>query len=82
MNKFLTGLAAEPLLSGVGLAAEPLSYRQMDAVTAGVGSATAIASAEAEGGVVVTTTPTLAQVSELTDLSGSNLVVPRESVCW
>jgi len=76
MNRFLIGLAAVPLLSGVALAAEPLSYRQMDAVTAGGGSATAIATAEADGAVIVTATATLAKVSALTDSSGSYPVVP------
>lgn len=62
MNKLLAGVAALPFLSGVAFAAQPLSDRQMDTVTAGFGAA-ATAGAEALGGVIQTKTATLAEVA-------------------
>jgi len=62
MNKLLAGVAALPFLATAAFAAQPLSDHQMDGVTAGF-SAFATAGAEAEGGVIQTTTATLAEVA-------------------
>jgi hypothetical protein len=51
-------IAAEP-----SLASEPLSDRQLDAVTAGQFTATALADAKASGSVISTMTSTLATVT-------------------
>lgn len=72
MKKFLLGLAAVPLLAGTALAAQPLSDRQMDAVTAGF-SAFSTADAQALGKIVATLSATVASVNVVTttDLSGN-----------
>lgn len=62
MNKLLAGVAALPFLSTVAFAGQPLSDRQMDTVTAGFASF-ANAAAEASGGVIQTTTATLAETA-------------------
>jgi hypothetical protein len=64
MKKVLMGLAALPFLTGVAMAAQPLTNQQMDGVTAGF-TATSIADAEGlvgESGIVLTTTATLSEV--------------------
>lgn len=64
MNRLLAGVAVLPFLSTVAFAGQPLSDRQMDAVTAGFGSI-ATAAAQAEGAVITATTATLAEVAVL-----------------
>lgn len=65
MNKLLAGVAALPFLTTAAFAAQPLSDRQMDGVTAGF-FAFATAGAEAQGAQIAGATATLAQVQELT----------------
>jgi hypothetical protein len=65
MKSLVIALAALPFMAGAAGAAQPLNDWQMDGVTAGY---TAGAFADAEGlvgesGIVLTTTATLAQVS-------------------
>lgn len=62
MRKYLIGVATLPLLSAVAFAGQPLSDRQMDAVTAGFG-AIATAGAMSQGGVIQAGTQTLAEVA-------------------
>jgi hypothetical protein len=64
MNKLLIGLATVPLMSSVAFAAQTLSDRQMDAVTAGF-AATASSEAESFGGVTFAATANLAEVAAL-----------------
>lgn len=66
MNKLLIGLATVPLMSSVAFAAQPLTDRQMDAVTAGF-TAFSTSLAESFGGVTSTATANLAEVSALRD---------------
>jgi len=68
MNRLLAGVAALPFLSSVAFAAQPLSDRQMDTVSAGFASG-ATAAAEAEGGVIQTTTATLAEIAVIGTIS-------------
>jgi hypothetical protein len=74
MNKLLIGLATLPLMSGVALAAQPLSDRQMDTVTAGF-SALSTSEAESFGGVVSAFQSDLAEVAALRDNSGALVTV-------
>jgi hypothetical protein len=69
MNKLLIGLATVPLMSSVAFAAQPLTDRQMDAVTAGF-TAFSTSLAESFGGVTATATANLAEVAVLRDSSG------------
>jgi len=62
VNKLLAGIAALPFLSSVAFAAQPLSEHQMDQVTAGFG-AFATGAANASGGVITTTTATVAELA-------------------
>jgi len=64
MNKLLIGLATVPLMSSVAFAAQPLTDRQMDAVTAGF-TAFSTSLAESFGGVTATATANLAEVAVL-----------------
>jgi hypothetical protein len=64
MKKALMGLAVLPFLTGVAVAAQPLTDRQMDKVAGGF-FGQGLAEAEGivgESGIVVTTTATLGQV--------------------
>jgi len=70
MNKLLIGLATVPLMSSVAFAAQPLTDRQMDAVTAGF-TAFSTSLAESFGGVTATATANLAEVAVLRDSSGA-----------
>jgi hypothetical protein len=70
MNKFVLGLAAVPLLAGTASAAQPLSDKQMDTVTAGF-SAFATADAQALGKIVATLTATVAAVNVVTTSTGA-----------
>jgi hypothetical protein len=70
MNKFVLGLAAVPLLAGAASAAQPLSDRQMDAVTAGF-SAFSTADAQALGKIVATLSATVASVDVVTTSDGA-----------
>jgi hypothetical protein len=79
MNKILTGLATVPLLSGVAFAGQPLSDRQMDAVTAGF-SALATSEAESFGGVTAAATANLAEVSALRNNAGALVTVTFNEV--
>jgi hypothetical protein len=73
MNKLLIGLATVPLMSSVAFAAQPLSDRQMDAVTAGF-AALSTSEAESFGGVTSSFTANLAEVAALRDNSGALVV--------
>ncbi len=79
MNKLLIGLAAVPLMSSVAFAAQPLSDRQMDAVTAGF-SALSTSEAEAYGGVTFSSTANLAEVAALRNNSGALVTVTFNEV--
>jgi hypothetical protein len=70
MNKFVLGLAAVPLLAGAASAAQPLSDRQMDAVTAGF-SAFSTADAQALGKIVATLSATVSSVDVVTSSGGA-----------
>jgi hypothetical protein len=70
MNKFVLGLAAVPLLAGAASVAQPLSDRQMDAVTAGF-SAFSTADAQALGKIVATLSATVASVDVVTSSAGA-----------
>lgn len=70
MNKLLLGVAALPLLSGIASAAQPLSDKQMDAVTAGF-AAISTADAQALGKIVAAATATVSQVAVVTTTTGS-----------
>jgi hypothetical protein len=74
MNKFLLGLADVPLMSSVAFAAQTLSDRQMDTVTAGF-FAFATSEAEAVGGITSTATANLAEVAALRTGSGTGTLV-------
>jgi pectate lyase len=74
MNKLLIGLATVPLMSGVAFAAQSLTDRQMDAVTAGFAS-TASSEAESFGGVTTATTANLAEVAALRTNAGALVTV-------
>ena len=74
MNKLLIGLASVPLMSSVAFAGQPLSDKQMDAVTAGF-SAFSTSLAESFGGVTATATANLAEVSALRNASGALVTV-------
>lgn len=65
MNKALLGLVAVPLLASAAFAAQPLTDRQMDAVTAGF-DAFATAESQALGKIVTTTSSTVALVANVT----------------
>jgi hypothetical protein len=69
MNKLLIGLATVPLMSSVAFAGQPLSDKQMDAVTAGF-TAFSTSLAEAFGGVTSAATANLAEVSALRTNTG------------
>jgi hypothetical protein len=73
MNKLLIGLAAVPLMSSVAFAAQTLSDRQMDTVTAGQFPffASASGAAESYGGATTASTANLAEVSALRNNSGA-----------
>jgi len=75
MNKLLIGLAAVPLMSSVAFAAQPLSDKQMDAVTAGF-TAFSTGFAEAYGGVTTAAETQLAEVAVLRNASGAPVTVP------
>lgn len=79
MNKVLVGLATVPLMSSVAFAAQTLSDRQMDAVTAGFAS-TASSEAESFGGVTSVATANLAEVAALRDNSGALVTVTSGEV--
>jgi hypothetical protein len=64
MNKLFTGLAAVPLMCSAAFAGQPLSEKQMDAVTAGF-AAFSTSLAESFGGVITSATANLAEVSAL-----------------
>jgi hypothetical protein len=70
MNKFLLGVAGASLLSGAAWAGQPLSDRQMDAVTAGF-SAFSTADAQALGKIVATLSATVASVDVVTTSTGA-----------
>jgi hypothetical protein len=70
MNKFVLGLAAVPLLAGAASAAQPLSDKQMDAVTAGF-SAFSTADAQALGKIVATLSATVATVDVVVNSVGA-----------
>jgi len=70
MNKFVLGLAAVPLLAGAASAAQPLSDKQMDAVTAGF-AAFSTADAQALGKIVVTLSATVTSVDVVTTSTGA-----------
>lgn len=69
MNKLLLGLAAVPLLAGTAMAAQPLTDKQMDAVTAGF-DALSTAEAQALGKIVTTESATVALVAVVTTSTG------------
>jgi hypothetical protein len=75
MNKLLIGLATVPLMSSVAFAAQPLTDRQMDVVTAGF-TAFSTSLAESFGGVTSSATANLAEVSALRDSSGNPVTTP------
>jgi hypothetical protein len=79
MNKLLIGLATVPLMSSVAFAGQPLSEKQMDAVTAGF-SAFSTSLAESFGGVTAAATANLAEVSALRDASGALVTVTFSEV--
>ena len=79
MNKLLMGLATVPLMSSVAFAGQPLSERQMDAVTAGF-SAFSTSLAESFGGVTAAATANLAEVSALRNASGAPVTVTFSEV--
>ena len=64
MNKLLIGLATVPLMYSAAFAGQPLSDKQMDAVTAGF-AAFSTSLAESFGGVTAAATSNLAEVSAL-----------------
>ena len=74
MNKLLIGLATVPLMSSVAFAGQPLSEKQMDAVTAGF-SAFSTSLAESFGGVTAAATANLAEVSALRNNNGALVTV-------
>ncbi len=75
MNKLLIGLAtAVPLMYSSAFAGQPLSEKQMDAVTAGF-SAFSTSLAESYGGVTAAATANLAEVSALRDPAGALVLV-------
>jgi hypothetical protein len=74
MNKLLIGLATVPLMSSAAFAGQPLSDKQMDAVTAGF-TAFSTSLAESFGGVTATATANLAEVSALRNNSGALVTV-------
>jgi hypothetical protein len=74
MNKLLIGLATVPLMSSVAFAGQPLSDKQMDAVTAGF-SAFSTSLAESFGGVTAAATANLAEVSALRTNAGALVTV-------
>ena len=81
MNKVLLGLAALPFLAGAASAAQPLTDRQMDVVTAGF-DALSTAEAQALGKIVATQTATAALVAVVTTTSGTGAaatVVPVQA---
>ena len=65
MKRLLMGLAVLPFFAGLAVAAQPLTDQQMDRVTAGF-SSISVADAEGivgKGGIILTSTATLSQVS-------------------
>jgi hypothetical protein len=74
MNKLLIGLVTVPLMSSVAFAGQPLSDKQMDAVTAGF-SAFSTSLAESFGGVTAAATANLAEVSALRNAAGAPVTV-------
>jgi len=79
MNKLLIGLASVPLMSSVAFAGQPLTDKQMDAVTAGF-SAFSTSLAESFGGVTAAATTNLAEVSALRDPTGALVTVTFSEV--
>jgi hypothetical protein len=79
MNKLLIGLATVPLMSSVAFAGQPLTDKQMDAVTAGF-SAFSTSLAEPFGGVTAAATANLAEVSALRNASGALVTVTFSEV--
>jgi hypothetical protein len=79
MNKLLIGLATVPLMSSVAFAGQPLSDKQMDAVTAGF-NAFSTSLAESFGGVTSAATANLAEVSALRNNSGALVTVTFSEV--
>lgn len=79
MNKLLMGLASVPLMTSAAFAGQPLSEKQMDAVTAGF-TAFSTSLAESFGGVTSAATTNLAEVSALRDASGGLVTVTFNEV--
>jgi hypothetical protein len=75
MKKFLLGLAAMPLLVGPAFAAQPLTNKQMDAVTAGF-VAFSTADAQALGKIVTTLSSTVSQVAVVTTTNAAGVATP------
>jgi hypothetical protein len=70
MRKVLLALGVAPLMASTAMAAQPLTDNQMDGVTAGF-AAFSTADAQALGKIVVSLTATVAQVSVVTNTSGT-----------
>jgi hypothetical protein len=70
MRKIVVTLSVAPLLTGTAMAAQPLADNQMDKVTAGF-EAFSTADAQGLGKFVFTSTATVAQVSVVTNTSGT-----------
>ena len=79
MNKLLIGLATVPLLTSVAFAAQPLSEKQLDTVTAGF-SASSMSLAESFGSVTSASTANFAEVAPLRNDSGALVTVTFDEV--
>ena len=81
MRKVLLALGVAPLMATTAMAAQPLTDNQMDGVTAGF-AAFSTADAQALGKIVPSITSTVAQVSVVTNTSGTPVTagIPGGSV--